>query len=105
MAVTFISGGNQSTQRIPPTCGKSLANFISKLRKLQNSITIPIYYITGYMILFHTYCIIFSMYRSMFNRLNVGWRGHDHMVVGFTITYAISTYHHYMVVGFTTTYI
>ena len=52
-----------------------------------------------------SYCIIFSMYRSMFNRLNVGWRGHDHMVVGFTITYAISTYHHYMVVGFTTTYI
>jgi len=34
MAVTFISGGNQSTQRIPPTCGKSLANFISKLQKL-----------------------------------------------------------------------
>jgi len=27
----------------------------------------------------------------MFNRFNIGWRGHEHMAVGFTITYAICT--------------
>jgi hypothetical protein len=26
---------------------------------------------------------------------NEGHHGHDHMVVGFTTTYAISAYHHY----------
>jgi len=31
-----------------------------------------------------------KLYHIMFG----GHRGHDHMVVGFTTTYAISTYHH-----------
>ena len=30
MAVSFIGGGNRSTRRKPPTCRKSLANFILK---------------------------------------------------------------------------
>jgi len=29
MVVSFIGGGNRSTQRKPPTCSKSLTNFIS----------------------------------------------------------------------------
>jgi hypothetical protein len=29
MAVSFIAGGNQSTRRKPPTCRKSLTNFIT----------------------------------------------------------------------------
>ena len=29
VAVSFIGGGNQSTQRKPPTCHKSLTNFIT----------------------------------------------------------------------------
>jgi len=29
VAVSFIGGGNQSTQRKPPTCSKSLTNFIT----------------------------------------------------------------------------
>jgi len=29
MAVSFIDGGNQRTQRKPPTCRKSLTNFIT----------------------------------------------------------------------------
>jgi len=29
MPVSFIDGGNQSTQRKPLTCRKSLANFIT----------------------------------------------------------------------------
>jgi len=29
MAVSFIGGENQSTQRKPPTCPKSLTNFIT----------------------------------------------------------------------------
>jgi hypothetical protein len=28
LAVSFIDGGNRSTQRKPPTCRKSLANII-----------------------------------------------------------------------------
>ena len=31
---------------------------------------------------------------SPFNSFLRGCRGHDHMVVGFTATYAISAYHH-----------
>jgi hypothetical protein len=30
MAVSFIGGGNRSTRRKPPTCGKSLTNFITQ---------------------------------------------------------------------------
>jgi len=29
VAVSFIGGGNQRTQRKPPTCCKSLTNFIT----------------------------------------------------------------------------
>jgi len=29
LAVSFIDGGNQSTWRKPPTCRKSLTNFIT----------------------------------------------------------------------------
>jgi hypothetical protein len=29
VAVTFIGGGNRSNQRIPPTCRRSLTNFIT----------------------------------------------------------------------------
>ena len=29
VAVSFIGGGNQSTQRKPPTCRKSLTSFIT----------------------------------------------------------------------------
>jgi hypothetical protein len=29
VAVTFIDGGNRSTWRKPPTCHKSLTNFIT----------------------------------------------------------------------------
>jgi len=29
VAVSFIGGGNQSTQRKPPTCRKSLTNLIT----------------------------------------------------------------------------
>jgi len=29
VAVSFIGGGNRSTRRKPPTCRKSLANFIT----------------------------------------------------------------------------
>jgi hypothetical protein len=29
MAVSFIGGGNRSTRRKPPTCRKSLTNFIT----------------------------------------------------------------------------
>jgi len=29
MAVSFIGGGNRSTRRKPPTCPKSLNNFIT----------------------------------------------------------------------------
>jgi len=29
MAVSFIGGGNRGTRRKLPTCGKSLANFIT----------------------------------------------------------------------------
>jgi hypothetical protein len=29
LAASFIVGGNQSTQRKPPTCRKSLTNFVS----------------------------------------------------------------------------
>jgi hypothetical protein len=29
VAVSFIGGGNRSTQRKPPTCRKSLTNFIT----------------------------------------------------------------------------
>jgi hypothetical protein len=32
VAVSFIGGGNQSTQRKPPTCHKSLTNFITLCR-------------------------------------------------------------------------
>jgi hypothetical protein len=30
MTISFIGGGNQSTQRKPPTCHKSLTNFITQ---------------------------------------------------------------------------
>ena len=30
VAVSFIGGGNRSTWRKPPTCDKSLTNFITK---------------------------------------------------------------------------
>jgi hypothetical protein len=30
VAVSFIGGGNQNAQRKPPTCRKSLTNFITK---------------------------------------------------------------------------
>jgi hypothetical protein len=30
VAVSFIGGGNRSTHRKPPTCRKSLTNFITK---------------------------------------------------------------------------
>ena len=41
-----------------------------------------------------------SMFINISQKINVIRRGrccHDHMVVGFTTTYAISAYHHYVV--------
>jgi hypothetical protein len=34
VAVSFIGGGNQKNRRKPPTCRKSLTNFISDLRQV-----------------------------------------------------------------------
>ena len=38
--------------------------------------------------------IYYCYYSSILERCQRGHRGRDHMVVGFTITYEISTYHH-----------
>ena len=36
VAVSFIGGGNQSTMRKPPTCHKSLTNFLHKQEIVTN---------------------------------------------------------------------
>jgi len=37
MVVSFIDGGNQSTKRKPPTCHKSLTNFITCKNKRKSA--------------------------------------------------------------------
>jgi hypothetical protein len=42
MAVSFIGGGNRRNRRKPPTCRKSLTNFITKLLMLQLYLILPL---------------------------------------------------------------
>jgi hypothetical protein len=93
MAVSFISRGKWSTQRIPPTCRKSLTNLITYCCIDYTSIwtgfnCVQLFKTKRHKIFYkHTsYMLLSIIYKQR------GCRGRYRMVVGFTTTSAICAY-------------
>ena len=59
VVVSFIGGGNQSTRREPPTCRKSLINFITYVVSSTPRLSgIPTHNVSGDMHGYHSYLLI-----------------------------------------------